>query len=61
MKKIFIILLAIVNVLYAQSQEQDSIISWYENDSVKMAPLQVERVGVDNYESLFSPKSSLDL
>ena len=61
MKKIFIILLAIVNVLYAQSQEQDSIISWYENDSVKMAPLQVERVGVDNYESLSSPKSSLDL
>ena len=47
--------------MMAWAQEVDSITSWQDNDSVKMAPLQVQRVGVDNYEELSSPKSSLDL
>ena len=43
------------------AQEQDTIQSWHENDSVKMAPLQVQGVGADNYDDLTRPKSSLDL
>ena len=43
------------------AQVQDSIASWQENDSVKMAPLQVQSVGVHDYETLVSPRSSLDL
>ena len=45
----------------ASAQVHDSVASWEDNDSVKMAPLRVQSVGVDNYESLSSPKSSLDL
>ena len=60
-KKILIILLAIGNGLLAMAQEQDTIQSWQENDSVKMAPLQVQAVGADNYDELTRPKSSLDL
>ena len=60
MKRLIIILLSVLPVLVF-AQAQDSITSWQENDSVKMAPLQVQSVGVDNYESLSSPKSSLDL
>ena len=52
--------MSILPVLVA-AQVQDSITSWEENDSVKMAPLRVQSVGVDDYESLSSPKSSLDL
>lgn len=47
--------------MLAIAQERDSIVSWQENDSVVMAPLQVQPVGVDSYEVLSSPKSSLDL
>jgi cell surface protein SprA len=43
------------------AQEQDTIVSWQENDSIKMAPLQVEGVGADNYDDLTRPQSSLDL
>lgn len=35
--------------------------SWEENDSVKMAPLQVNRYEQQNYEQLSQPKSSMDL
>ncbi|MBO7194972.1 MAG: cell surface protein SprA, partial [Alistipes sp.] len=61
MKKLLIILLAIGHGVLAIGQEQDTIVSWQDNDSIKMAPLQVQSVGVENYESLSSPKSSLDL
>ena len=60
MKKILVILLSVMSVL-ASAQVHDSVASWEDNDSVKMAPLRVQSVGVDNYESLSSPKSSLDL
>ena len=55
--------MAIGNGLLAMSQEQgqDTIKSWQDNDSIVMAPLQVQSVGVENYEALSSPKSSLDL
>ena len=59
-KKILVILLSVMSVL-ASAQVHDSVASWEDNDSVKMAPLRVQGVGVDNYESLSSPKSSLDL
>ena len=60
MKRLLIILLNMLPVL-VMAQGRDSITSWQENDSVKMAPLQVQPVGVDNYEALISPRSSLDL
>ena len=60
MKKIFIILLSVLPMM-AMAQEQDSITSWQENDSVKMAPLQVQGVGANSYEELTRPQSSLDL
>ena len=60
MKKILVILLSVMSVL-ASAQVHDSVASWEDNDSVKMAPLRVQSVGVDDYESLSSPKSSLDL
>ena len=47
--------------MLAWAQEQDTIVSWQENDSIKMAPLQVEGVGADNYDALTRPQSSLDL
>ena len=47
--------------LWALAQDQDSIVSWDENDSIKMAPLKVQHVGADNYDALSAPKSSLDL
>ena len=47
--------------MLAIAQEQDSIVSWQDNDSVVMAPLQVQGVGADNYEELTRPQSSLDL
>jgi hypothetical protein len=47
--------------MMAMAQEQDSITSWQENDSVKMAPLQVQGVGANSYEELTRPQSSLDL
>ena len=47
--------------MLAWAQEQDTIVSWQENDSIKMAPLQVEGVGADNYDDLTRPQSSLDL
>ena len=53
--------MAIGNGLLAMAQDQDTIQSWQENDSVKMAPLQVQAVGADNYEELTRTKSSLDL
>ena len=59
-KKILVILLSVMS-MWALAQEQDSIVSWQDNDSVVMAPLHVQGVGVDNYEGLSSPKSSLDL
>ena len=60
MKRLLIILLNMLPVL-VMAQGRDSITLWQENDSVKMAPLQVQPVGVDNYEALISPRSSLDL
>lgn len=60
MKKLVIILLSVLPML-AWAQEQDTIVSWQENDSIKMAPLQVEGVGADNYDDLTRPQSSLDL
>ena len=60
MKKLIIILLSVLPVMMF-AQAQDTIKSWQENDSVVMAPLQVQPVGVDNYETLSMPKSSLDL
>ena len=60
LKKILIILLSVFPVLVL-AQEQDTIVSWQENDSVKMAPLQVKSVGVENYDALRLPQSSLDL
>ena len=60
MKKILIILLSVLPML-AMAQEQDSITSWQDNDSVKMAPLQVQGVGANSYEELTRPQSSLDL
>ena len=59
-KKLVIILLSVLPML-AWAQEQDTIVSWQENDSIKMAPLQVEGVGADNYDDLTRPQSSLDL
>ena len=47
--------------MLAMAQEQDSITSWQDNDSVKMAPLQVQGVGANSYEELTRPQSSLDL
>ena len=47
--------------MLAWAQEQDTIVSWQENDSIKMAPLQVQGVGADNYDDLTRPQSSLDL
>ena len=43
------------------AQEQDTIVSWQDNDSIIMAPLQVQTVGVDNYDELTRTASSLDL
>ena len=60
LKKLFIILLSVMP-MWAWAQEQDTIVPWQENDSIKMAPLQVQGVGADNYEDLTRPKSSLDL
>ena len=61
MKKLLIILLAVGYGLWAVGQEQDTIVSWQDNDSIVMAPLQVQSVGVDNYEELSRAQSSLDL
>lgn len=47
--------------MMAMAQEQDTIQSWQDNDSVKMAPLQVQGVGANSYEELTRPQSSLDL
>ena len=47
--------------MLAMAQEQDTIVSWQENDSIKMAPLQVQGVGANNYDDLTRPQSSLDL
>ena len=47
--------------ILALAQEQDSIVSWQDNDSIVMAPLRMQGVGVNNNEDLSSPKSSLDL
>ena len=43
------------------AQEQDTIVSWQDNDSIVMAPLQVQSVGADSYEDLTRIPSSLDL
>ena len=43
------------------AQEQDTIVSWQDNDSIVMAPLQVQSVGADSYEELTRIPSSLDL
>ena len=61
MKRLLIILLAIGNGLLAVAQEQDTIVSWQDNDSIIMAPLQVQTVGAENWEELNRTKSSLDL
>ena len=61
MKKLLIILLAIGNGLLAMAQEQDTVVSWQDNDSIVMAPLQVQSVGATNYEELTRIPSSLDL
>ncbi len=42
-------------------QELDTLVSWQNNDSVVMAPLQVQSVGADTYEDLTRTPSSLDL
>lgn len=47
--------------MLAMAQEQDTVVSWQENDSIKMAPLQVQGVGANNYDDLTRPQSSLDL
>ena len=47
--------------MLAVAQVQDTITSWQDNDSVVMAPLQVQGLGADNYEDLTRPQSSLDL
>lgn len=60
MKKLIIILLGILP-LSLVAQRQDTIVSWEENDSILMAPLKVQTVGVDSYEDLSGPRSSLDL
>ena len=60
LKKILIILLSVMPVL-AWAQEQDTIVSWQENDSIVMAPLRVRSVGAENYDELTRPQSSLDL
>jgi cell surface protein SprA len=61
--KIFNILLVVG--LWAISSgliAQDTVrVSWEENDSIKMAPLQVQPVGAENYEQLTRTPSSLDL
>ena len=51
MKRLIIILLSVLPML-AVGQEQDTVVAWQDNDSVVMAPLKVQPVGVDNYESL---------
>ena len=64
-----IILLAIGYGLLAMGQVQDTVqeatpdtlLPWYENDSIVMAPLQVRSVGAENYEELTRTASSLDL
>ena len=61
MKRLLIIFLAISCGLVAIGQEQDTLVSWQDNDSIVMAPLQVQSVGVENYEQLTRPQSSLDL
>ena len=43
------------------AQEQDTVVSWQDNDSIVMAPLQVQSVGATNYEELTRIPSSLDL
>ena len=43
------------------AQEQDTVVSWQDNDSIVMAPLQVQSVGADSYEELTRIPSSLDL
>ena len=43
------------------AQEQDTVVSWQDNDSIVMAPLQVQSVGADSYEDLTRIPSSLDL
>ncbi len=43
------------------AQEQDTVVSWQDNDSIVMAPLQVQSVGAANYEELTRIPSSLDL
>ena len=60
-KRLLIILLAIGNGLLAMAQEQDTIVSWQDNDSIVMAPLQVQSVGAYSYEDLTRIPSSLDL
>lgn len=47
--------------MLAMAQERDTVVSWQENDSIKMAPLQVQSVGANNYDDLTRPQSSLDL
>ena len=51
------------SVVFAQNDSvpTDEKVSWQDNDSIKMAPLQVQPVGVENYESLSLSKSNLDL
>ena len=65
MKRLLFILLAIGigqwtigDGVWAQDTTK---VSWQDNDSVVMAPLQVQGVGVDNYDDLTRTQSSLDL
>ena len=60
-KRLLIILLARGYGALAFGQEQGASASWQENDSVVMAPLRVQPVGVDSYEDLMRGASSLDL
>ncbi len=62
MKKFLFILLAIGHTWLAMGQDLDTThVSWEENDSVVMAPLQVQSVGAENYDALTRVQSSLDL
>ena len=62
MKRVLFIIVAIVSALLVNAQLADTVkVSWQDNDSVVMAPLQVQGVGADNYEDLTRPQSSLDL
>ena len=56
-----IILIAASYGLWAIGQEQDAAASWQENDSIIMAPLRIQPVGVNSYEDLMQETSNLDL